>query len=973
MQAAHEILCDPQQKAKYDADRARQEEVARAKQEKAARDVLNALRRNAAPSTTPRFAPPPNTRRATTGARGTAFSTAAGRGRPPPPPPPPPPSSGADKYAAFTRAGAHQPDRAEQEAQKAKLDAMRGFRSMRNGQPPPFPPPPPLRPSVHPTAPRPDITPPSTATPPRHQRSYEHFQNETQPGFPGMSRAQSARKPAGFAPTSRIGDEPMAQSTSAYGNYSQERRDSYFPNDDTPRSPNMARHEPGTSPLKHSQSSNGLGGAPRRPHRPELERLSTRYAQSSGEKTDVNGVGRSNSAKNSPVERDWGGHEDYDLRRPHSHHASTARHQSASPNLRHATAAEAVSSSESESSTDDEPENFASRPKAKPRTRRQKAGTGAFAFRHVVADDPNLHSQLPPPNHKHVHSPQDEYTARYVYPPPPPRSDPQTFPESHTSHSNGTPRMNDPRQGNPNMYGTFHSPSRTWSEDWGFSPSKLRKSGPFLNGLPSWAVPSSVFPQQKSSVQKEPLKTITEEEVVQAKDWFSHADPRFNQKLLSKADHVSCTSFTGVHQSGHHPYPQPGYQSVSQENINTTFSAADWDGKFNSGDEHFRPTEGREGKSPSRTSRTRARSVGRGSMLSPNKEDRKSETIDLTSDNDAPNPPRAYQQKDDHHPRNSTTSAFQPGSFSAKEWAAKLKDQTWAVPNSELNGSNPKTPKRPSRSTGARRPTLSTKMESNPVRGVNSAIPPESVSETVVPGLSDFDPVVNGARRASIGGFPDAMDIDDSLSDNVPIVPPTNNETHTLDQSAPRNKPPPNSDVNLNNLAKVAPFAPSSSGLKDMDDLSTALPFESRAAPAVNLNKPTSSSDLRLPKPPKPINPPAQVDVLGWERYVAEMNAYFYDWGVFNKKMIEHFRGRQEQVDMSMASHWISMTWDGRSPAELSLDGSKAGYATFMAWLQEDAKCREWWNVANERNRQCFEDLGKTRARMKAVFESAPS
>jgi curved DNA-binding protein CbpA len=464
VQAAHEILSDPQLRAKYDADRA--------KQEKVARDVLNAFRRNAAPPpTTTNFPPPP--RRATTGARGAPFNTTAGRGRPPPPSSQPPPPSGADKYAAFTRAGAQQRDRAGEEAQKAQYDAMRGFRSMRNGQSQAFPnPPQPPRPSAHPTAPRPDINTPSAGVEPRHHRSYEHFHNMPQPGFPGMSRTASARKPAGFAPNTPGGDEPMAQRTSAYAHHQSQRRESYFQEDDINHSPTMARPEPATSPLRKSQSSADLDESSRRPQRPELNRISTRYANSGGEKTYVNGVGRSASVRNSPVEREWGVHEDSGLHRPHSHHESSARHRSASPNLRPTSRANELSSSDSESSTDSEPENFASRPKARPRPRRQKAGSGVYAFRHVAADDATVNSQYPPPNHKHTHSPQDEYTARYEYPPPPPRSDPRMFSESQSFQHNGNPTMDHIRQhtrhvssgdprAHPNMYGTFHSSSRT--------------------------------------------------------------------------------------------------------------------------------------------------------------------------------------------------------------------------------------------------------------------------------------------------------------------------------------------------------------------------------------------------------------------------------------------------------------------------------------------------------------------------------
>lgn len=408
-----------------------------------------------------------------------------------------------------------------------------------------------------------------------------------------------------------------------------------------------------------------------------------------------------------------------------------------------------------------------------------------------------------------------------------------------------------------------------------------------------------------------------------------------------------------MHEPSSHPYPQAGYQNVSQEDINSTFSAADWDGKLNSGDEDFRPTEGREKKSPSRTSRTRARSVDKGRMNG------NSEPIDLTSDSDAPQAPDTANQIGGDRASMPTEQAFQAGNFLAEEWTAKL------------SGSQAKTPKRPSKSSSARRPTTSTKINTNTDKLATAS---NHGSETVIPGVSGFDPTTDRGTTPNGAAAADAMDIDDSLSDTVPLNPPTNAGLHNSNHAAaPRNQLPTPTDVDLNNLANVAPFAPSSTGLKDMDDISTHLPFESRPAPAVNLNKPVpgSSSNLRLPKPPKPIIPPSGINQLSWERYVAEMNAYFYDWNVFNKKMIEHFRSRQEQVDMSMASHWISMAGDGRPPEDLQ--GGQAGYATYMAWLEEDTKCREWWNVANERNRECFENLGKMRAKVKAASAATPS
>ncbi len=921
--------------------------------------AAQAFRRNPPPPpTATNFPPPP--RRAATSARGAAFASAGGRSRPAP-------SSGAERYATFTKVGAQQ---ARVDEEKARLDAMRGFRTMRNGQPQGFPvPPPPPRPTGHPTAPRPS-------------KSFEQAQNGLSPGFPGMSRTAS-RKTAGFAPnTPGRGDEPKPASTSAYANYAQGQRpqasnpQSYFAAGDTPlspHSPTMGKREPSTSPLRQTQSSASLHESSSRPQRPELERVSTRYATSGGEKTFVNGVGRSSSVRNSPVDRTWPDHEQDGFNRPHSHHASTARHHSASPKLRPASGLGDISSSESASSSEGEPELFASRPKAQLRPRRQKAGAGGYAFRHVAGDGASVPSQFPSNSHKHVHSPQDEYTAHYEYPPPPPRSDhasQRRFPDPQPFQSNGYPRMNgdkghharNPNSGDPkmhpNMYGPFHSFPGTWSEDWGFSPSRHRKSCPSLNGLPSWAVPSSVLPHRKQSAGKTPLETIREESHDKVQDWLSHSNSRFNQTLLSKANRVTPRSFAGAHEASHYPYLQPTSQSVSQENINATFSATDWDDKLNSGDEWFRPTESRERRSPSRTSRPRARSVGKARLASPQKGG-KSEPIDLTGDSDVPNVPRVNVEGPGETTVKSPDQAFQPGKFSAEEWAAKLKDQTWSIPNSELNNSKLKTPKRLSKSSATRRPTLPSKVDLDVKK---SGMPTN-------PMTLDAETAASPRRsRPASARATDAMDIDSSFSDTVPITTPTNDESHDVDQPAPQCTYPTQADVNLNNLANVAPFAPSSTGLKDLDDLSTTLPFESRPAPAVNLSRTIlSSRRLNLPKPPRTVIPPSDIDTnkLSWERYIADMNAYFYDWNVFNKKMIEHFRSRQEQIDMSMASHWISMMGSGPSPDHM--DGAKAGYATYMAWLEDDTQCREWWDVANEKHRICFEDLGKARAKAKAA------
>ena len=865
---------------------------------------------------------------------------------------------------------------------KAKVDAMHGFRSMRNAKSGGFPPQPP-RPAAYPTAPRPN--PNSSTERPKSQSSWEQFSNSIPtPGFPGMSRTASIRK--GFAPsTPGAGhDEPPAVRTSAYASYTAGQRppssnpQSYFSPPNDPPSPTSARRENATSPLRHTQSSGDFAESVSRPHRPHLERMSTQYAHHGGETTFVNsGLGRSASVRNSPVDKTWQD-EDNDLNRPHTHHGpSTNRHHSASPKLRPAAPHVDNYSSDDDSS---EGEHYGARPKAQPRPRRQRAGIGGmpFGYRHV---EPAVTGQVPNNNYKKVVSPQDEHTNHYEYPPPPPRGEnmaQRIFSGAQHVQPNGKPHMNghgrrsssDADSGapkaQPNMYGPFSSPSKTWSEEW-FSPSNPRKADPSLRGLPSWAVPSSLLPRQSASVRKSRLGTIQEDNR-KMHDWSSHADPHYNPELFKNADHVSTSSFTGGPGATSQPYAQPGYQSVSHSNINTRFSAADWDGKFSSGDEFFRPTAGRERTSPSRSSRPRAKSVSKVRTPAVSNESVPEVPKNSTVNGAYDEVPSTIQVDSDGIPHRSSETAFQPGKFSAEEWAAKLKDQTWAIPTTELNAKL-KTPKRQSKSNPTKRSSNAPIIDLEADEGAPKRQEMESGQE-----FQSTEPKPasgqSNSRRASGAGV-DPMDIDDSFSDTV-ISPPaslTPAERANYDRRNEAAKQTP-VEVKLDDFVNVAPFAPSSTGLKDLDDLATTLPFESRAASGVGRKESISASSrrLNLPKPPKAIAPPARnrLNETTWKTYVADMNAYFYDWNVFNKKMIKHFESRQEQVDMSMANRWIEMQGDGNS-------GKQAGYATFMQWLEEDAQCREWWNVANEKNRECFEDLGKVRAQMKVLAGMVPA
>lgn len=207
----------------------------------------------------------------------------------------------------------------------------------------------------------------------------------------------------------------------------------------------------------------------------------------------------------------------------------------------------------------------------------------------------------------------------------------------------------------------------------------------------------------------------------------------------------------------------------------------------------------------------------------------------------------------------------------------------------------------------------------------------------------------------------DIMDVDDS-----PPVETTPNGIHPTTAKAAHPTPrrsSPDGGVDLRDFTQHAPFVPTASGLKGLDDLAAHLPFESKAEEKVD--KPSARlRALNLPKPPKVVVPPAadRLDQANFLQYVDNMNTYMRDWNVFNAKMIEHFRGRQDRVCGTMSQSWVSMLGDGPDADKLEEDVTqKAGYAAYMQWLKDDAQCRQWWDHANEKHLQCLEDLGRIR------------
>ncbi|EHY53744.1 hypothetical protein ABEF92_006332 [Exophiala dermatitidis] len=857
VQAAHEILSDPVEKAKYDAARAKltgRNTASNYTSEPYGFARSASYRTSTATPQFP-FPPPPKTKDK--------------RPQFPSPTPKSQTSSGAEKFNAFTRGAPQSWDRARFD--DARAEAARVFPNMRPS--PTAPPVPPRTPRQAPTAPKPSSS-----------SDIPHASNMPPPGFPGLSRTQSARR-QGYTAGSHGGDEAPAP-RSAYSYVRGDRTagtgsHGYVP-DDHMRSPPVSRVRPAVSPLRHTKSSDyemrsdSFGGS----------RPSSKYAGVSGERTDIHGDGlhRSASVRNSPVDPRW------DDRGPFGRSSARfdhpPRHRSESPGMKpngiHADFSSDTSSSE------DEALNMNARPKAVPRPRTKP---GLNPFGRTVDPNPGLTGQFPNTNYTRI---VDEN--QYKYPPPDSREPAQKpFSAPEAAKSNGTPTFGG-NSGNqdgpkyaPSPRNPFHYP---WLEKT--PPGRPAPKGTCFNGLPSWAVPSSIFPQ----------KTPPQREKQEMKD--------------DKARHPPSSS--PFHTSGMVANPRSSHDN-GPSNVQSKFSADEWHDKVTVED-FLRPTDPQMRKpSPSKTSRagskstaTRARGLSRG----PDAES--SSSSDSVSGGFTPQ--RGSGSDGDHHDK---STAFQQGKL-PKDWAAKAKTAATEPPP-----------------TGAAQ------------RARNSP--------------------ANGARNRNVfvEDEEDVMDLDDTPAGSGKQE--ANHVGHQPNTEALRpssEKWSINEGVDLKAFTQQAPFAPASTGLKDMGDIATHLPFESRPAASVDAGGKAAARlrALNLPKPPKPVVPPAvdRLDQANWLQYVENMKVYMREWNRFNAKMIEHFRIRQDRIGETMAPNWISMRGDG--PDADSVDGltgdaaknsHEAGYAAYMQWLKDDAQCRAWWDHAHDEHMKCLEDLGRVR------------
>ncbi|KAI4171586.1 MAG: hypothetical protein LQ343_004178 [Gyalolechia ehrenbergii] len=977
IQAAHEVLTDPQQRAKYDSDRIR-------------KGMLHTYTSPVRPNPPPRaaasnFPPPP--RRTPQASANTNFS--------------PQPATGANKYTHNMRNDPASAHKAFSEDAKARANAFKAWEQMRHGQDVP--------PQARPVPPRPTKT---AAFQPREAGSYPPKEStqrpawdqtkEPHPGIPKMARSNTTRVPkkSGFAPGFSAGDEPPARNTSAYCNVAKgERPDiarpDFEPHPNPPPPPANPRSTPKRpDPVKAFKPQSGAEDP-----FASNERISTPYATRGGEKTyfTSTGLGRSATSREGPASNDIHDSESMDRNGSHSRNASaTAQrgHHSASPKLRNP---RPVSVSSTSSSSSDESlregveqlytaaeqahagharnQNAHLRPAYKPFIKIDEGGKGSSpqgrsdatesrstSKQRPYTTESNIDPSLTEGFMEHRMKHEAERTRgekNPVHSPPRPNqpSHPQQRPlhrpkswhekygpadQHHGNDSKATgehpvkPSMYDASGFDPSF---FVPSSRTWCQQWPFGGSKPAATANCPKvPLPYWAIPSCITPIRRQ-------ETALEHHGVKSKSQPFHAE-----FLVESADNDILDSFSFPNEASGQPAHPPPLRSHSSDAISVNFSPSDWHGKFTGKpDEYFGPP-------PKQTHVARGRTSPTKRPLSPLKQahqapSSKRDDVPITNSHMPPSPPEPKQQE----------------SYSPDKWAPYFRPGTlnWPPPpppplaGNAIRGASRKRPKTPSR-RGSR----------NVFK--RPAIPkPTNLAAAADDAGDDTTSSHLGSVSSRSSGNGSAMDLDNSTSppsggSKTSGGLPKPSHMTDLNSATPRPPipprpaghsrphPPPEDDpIDLGNLKSVEPFAPNQQGIKDLNDLTTALPFESKAS--ARPPQAPSPQKLELPNPPKAPLAPEKLTQSSWERFTVVMRAYMSEWNAYNTKMLNHFTERQASVEVTLKPEWMSAVGEGTE---------NWGYKKYMQGVEEDFRVREHWDVSWERHRECMRTLGDVRERL---------
>ncbi|KAF2138526.1 uncharacterized protein K452DRAFT_87840 [Aplosporella prunicola CBS 121167] len=378
-------------------------------------------------------------------------------------------------------------------------------------------------------------------------------------------------------------------------------------------------------------------------------------------------------------------------------------------------------------------------------------------------------------------------------------------------------------------------------------------------------------------------------------------------------------------------------KSKSTDYINTTFSPKGWSGKFEGSTDYFTGTMPAQSSRP-KTSPVRGRPQSAGQYKT-----------HAAAFGASQFPPPQDQPSTGFGPSGTPGGVTTPGAvkFSKETWVQTFKDPSFMLPT------NPPKPPSPAKGPTAPRRMKQPKSRAN--------VKPQPASVTDDDDSSDDD--TGKADKADVADE-NAMDIDPAPSEStttngaakgprmVPVPPSRPDWRNPQEQD----KTTDDADtIRLGDLKNVAPFTASDEGLKDLNDLASTLPFESRPS-ASHPTRTSEAASLRLPDMPKAPEAPQHLTKSAWAEYVTRMGSYMQQFNRFDSHMLQHFAARQHEVEaMGTPVAWLGAVGDTTTGG---------GFGSYMQGVREDERARMHWNVGWEKHRTTMEGFEGSRARV---------
>ncbi|CAD0107600.1 unnamed protein product [Aureobasidium uvarum] len=480
------------------------------------------------------------------------------------------------------------------------------------------------------------------------------------------------------------------------------------------------------------------------------------------------------------------------------------------------------------------------------------------------------------------------------------------------------------------------------------------------DSIPRWAVPSSVPPVKRShsAAQRAWIDLTNTETSANAGKSQPNSRrrppqmPLFDDLVDLTADDTpelqspyKKTCFTKDDATGLFTIPinadtfRPNMaKSRSEDSINTSFVPEQWAGDFTSNNVFAaaQATAGRKSATPSRKSSRAFRQQSRTNTFS--EHTTQQNQAEATQDPTMPSPPPP------------------PAKYSPEEWAKHFQDATWAFDPNTLRTSSPGKPE--SRTTS---------------RSNSAAVRKGSRVANKIPVNTPKPATVTDETEESVPRThsPDEMDVDDAPPANTPAPTQTTSvqepriypvDTNNLRRNDTESNKRESSgfNVKLDDLG-AAVDAPPSQGLDGLADISSTLPFTSKASTTIPTFTP---QNLVLPPLPRAPSTPTKLTRASWSTYCTTFSVYLDKFNKYNAVIVAHFSSRQDLAAKVVKAGIRALEAVGEA-------STGEGFMSYAQAVKEDERVREHWNVGCERHADAVKEFEAVRERVRVLSQGA--